>query len=277
VIDGTTAWQEATVRELGDVLVHDPEVEALAVVGSGARSGLDAWSDLDVLIVVRPEAFARFFPGLGWLERLGRLYAYEQHREETRGVSRVCFEDLRRLDAIVTTGEALSRSGNWAGLLAGGARVIFARGPEIERVLGGAYAAPRPAVSDEAFAALVNGFWFKAVVAVQKVVRGDLLVALHLSLELVQECCVLAMMLRDREAGTTKHRDGVGDDLVTELEEIVRPFRAAGILDSIEQSAVAFDGLAGRWAEGYREKRGPLLAWVAAARRALAGRKWRDL
>ena len=48
---------------------------------------------------------------------------------------------------------------------------------------------------NDAFEALTNGFWFKAIVAVQKVVRGDLLVALHLSLELAQECCVLAMML----------------------------------------------------------------------------------
>jgi hypothetical protein len=76
-----------------------------------------AWSDLDVLIVARPEVFVRFFPDRG-VERLGRIDAYEQHREEARAVSRICLEDLRRLDAIVTTGEMLSRSGDWTGLLA---------------------------------------------------------------------------------------------------------------------------------------------------------------
>jgi hypothetical protein len=265
-MDGTTDWQETTIGELRDVLVHDPEVEALAVVGSGAGAQLDAWSDLDVLIVVRPEAFARYFPELDWLAALGKSYAFEQHREETRAVSRVCFEDLRRLDVIVTTGEALLRSGDWSGLLAGGARVVFSRVPEIDRVLGGSYEPPRPVVSDDAFEALANGFWFKAVVAVQKVVRGDLLVALHLSLELAQECCVLAMMLRDRETGRTKHRDGVGDELVAELEGTVGAFTAAGILESVERSAVVFDRLAGRWEAGYRERRGPLMGWIEAER-----------
>jgi hypothetical protein len=259
-------WQEITIRALHDLLVRDPGVEALAVVGSGARSETDAWSDLDVLIVVRQEAFGRFFPELAWLEPLGGVYAFEQHRQETRAVSRVCFDDLRRLDAIVTIGEALSRSGDWSGLLAGGVRVVFSRVAEIDRVLGGSYEPPRPEVSDAAFEALARGFWFKAVVAVQKVVRGDLLVALHLSVELVQECCVLAMMLRDRETGRTKHQGGVGDELVAELGETRQPYAAAGILDSIEQSAIAFDRLAGRWVAGYREKREPLLGWVEAAR-----------
>jgi hypothetical protein len=268
-MDGIFAWQETTTRALHDLLGGDPEVEALAVVGSGGRSETDAWSDLDVLIVVGQAALARYFPGLDWLAPLGQIYAFEQHKEETRAVSRVCFDDLRRLDAIVTTGDALLRSGGWSGLLAGGARVVFSRVPEFDRVCGEAFVPPSPSVAGGAFEALANGFWFKAVVAVQKVVRGDVLVALHLSLELVQECCVLAMMLRDRETGTTKHRDGVGDDLVAELARTRQPYAAAGILDSIEQSAEAFDRLAGRWVGEYREKRRPLLGWVANARRAV--------
>jgi hypothetical protein len=115
----------------------------------------------------------------------------------------------------------------------------------------------------------VNGFWFKGIVAVQKVVRDDLLVALHLSLGMIQDCCVLAMMLRDRETGTTRHRGGTGNDMVAELEATRQPHTAAGILASIEQTAIHFDRLAARWSIEYRVSRYPLIAWIEVARQGV--------
>ena len=283
-LDGTIAmdtaktWHDAAVRDLHDLLVADPAIETLALVGSGARGQLDAWSDLDVLIVVRPAAFVRFFPALDWLAPLGRIYAFEQHHhEEDRGVSRVCFDELRRIDVIVTTEAALIRPDAASALpLGDGARVLFSRRPAVDAVLAQDHASPVPHVSDDAFDSLANGFWFKATVAVQKVVRGDLLVAFHLSLELVQECCVLAMMLRDRETGRTVHRDGVGNEAVTALAAISRPNTPDGMLDTIEESVVAFDRLAARWSVTYLDRRHPLRAWVSAARRDLAGEAGRE-
>jgi hypothetical protein len=55
---------------------------------------------------------------------------------------------------------------------------------------------------------MANAFWFKAVQAVLKVVRGNRLIALHLALDLLRDCCVLEMLLRDRDTGTSVHRDG---------------------------------------------------------------------
>jgi hypothetical protein len=264
-------WHEETLRHLRDLLAAEPAVVALAVVGSGAWGGFDSWSDVDVLVVVRPEALDRFFPGLAWLRPLGRVYAVEQHPGELSSVTRLCFEDLRRLDLIVTTDAALVGPAAGPGLpLADGHRLLFSRSAAVESALAVPAPPPLPHVSDEAFDALATGFWFKGVVAVQKVVRGDLLVALHLSLELVQECCVLAMMLRDRETGTTRHRGGVGDRAALDLEATRRPHTAPGILDAIEHSATAFDRLGTRWSLAYQERRDPLLAWVEAARRALA-------
>jgi hypothetical protein len=265
-----TAWHEATLRQLHDLLWADPAVELLAVVGSGAQDRLDAWSDLDVLLVVKPDALERFASSLAWIEPIGSIYAVERHRGEFSAVVRVCFEDLRRLDLVVTTEAALASHADWPSLpFAAGSRVLFSRAPAAESVLAGPHAPSPPHIPDQTFADLANGFWFKGVVAVQKVVRGDLLVALHLSLELIQECCVLAMMLRDRELGTTQHRDGVGNQAAAELETTRRPHTAAGILDSIEQSGIAFDRLATRWSDAYRPRRHPLLAWVASARQAL--------
>ena len=92
------AWHEAMIRQLHDLAATDPAVEGLAVVGSGAQGRLDAWSDLDALLIVRPEAFDRFFPALVWLEPLGRVYAY---RATPRRV-------LRRLAGSASTTYAAS-------------------------------------------------------------------------------------------------------------------------------------------------------------------------
>jgi hypothetical protein len=102
------------------------------------------------------------------------------------------------------------------------------------------------------------------------VARGDLLIALHLALEMVQDCCVLGMLLRDRAEGTAHHRHGgIGNDRVRELEATRFPYTAAGILDMIEQAAVVHDDLASRWAGRLVQQRAPLLAWIDRARQAL--------
>jgi hypothetical protein len=275
-MSGATAWHESLIGQLRDLVSGDAAVAALAVVGSGARDRLDAWSDLDALLVVERLAFDRFFPALAWLEPLGGVYAFEQHRGEFSAVTRICFEDLRRLDLIVTTAAALARHGEWPRVpFAGGSRVVFSRSTAVDATLARPLAPPPPQISDQEIADLANGFWFKGVVAVQEAVRGDLLVALHLSLELIQDCCVLAMLLRDRATGTTRHGNS-GGQAVAELEPTRNPHTAAGILDTIEQCGLAFDRLAGQWSAAMTERRRPLLAWVAAAREELAAGEQRE-
>jgi hypothetical protein len=66
---------------------------------------------------------------------------------------------------------------------------------------------PKRMPSDQ-FEQMTNDFRFKGMLAVAKVARSDLLVALHLSLDLIRDCCVLAMQLRDWETGTDHHRTG---------------------------------------------------------------------
>ena len=56
---------------------------------------------------------------------------------------------------------------------------------------------------------------------------------------------------------------------MAQLQAAKQPYTAEGILSMVEQSAIAFDRLAGQWAADYHEKRGPLLAQVSAAREAL--------
>lgn len=56
---------------LASVLADDPDALGLLALGSvGAdRARLDAWSDLDFFVVVRPEARPRYLADLGWLAR----------------------------------------------------------------------------------------------------------------------------------------------------------------------------------------------------------------
>lgn len=265
-------WQDATIEQIAAMCRADPDVEALALLGSEAQGRGDAWSDIDLLLVVSDGAIGRFFPPLTWLAPLGELYASELHPSEFSSVARLCFEDLRRIDLIVTTSAALQHHAEWPSRpFADGSRVLFSRNPAIDAVLGLDLTIPPLHVSGETFENLANGFWFKGIVAVQKVVRGDRLVAFHLSLELIQEVAVLAMLLRDRETGTNQHRGGLGDDAVLALEPTRQPHTPAGILASIVASAAAFDRLAARWSLEDQARSGPLVLWVEAARVALAG------
>jgi hypothetical protein len=53
-----------------------------------------------------------------------------------------------------------------------------------------------------------NEIRFIAAMAVTKLGRGDRLIGMHLTLELLRRCLLEAMLLRDRDTGTTVHRHG---------------------------------------------------------------------
>lgn len=57
-----------------------------------------------------------------------------------------------------------------------------------------------------------NDIRFLAAIATTKLGRGDRLIGLHLTLELWKRCLEQAMLLRDRDTGTTIHRHGTGRD-----------------------------------------------------------------
>ena len=105
------------------------------------------------------------------------------------------------------------------------------------------------------------------MLAAYKVVRNDLLIALHLTLDLMRICLVLRMMLRDRTEGTHHHRiGGVGNELVAQMNTLPHDFSAGGILAIIEYYSQIFDKLAKVWSPNYKAQSGPLLAWVKRVR-----------
>lgn len=271
----TDAWQAQAIEEMRAALVPSNDVLALALFGSALHTSdqLDAWSDLDLLLVVHDDAYARFYPTLEWLKPFGRVFACQQTEDAFRGTIRVCFADFRRFDIVVTTESSLSRLAEWPSVpFTQGVRLLFSRSASITHLLSQRWSLPHPTFpSQREFDAMVNDFWFKATLASYKVARNDLLIALHLALDLVRDCCVVGMMIRDRTKGITIHRDGgAGNRVVADLATACSTFTAAGIVDVIEQSSIQFDQLAGQWSEAYREQRYPLVEWLEHIRRAVS-------
>jgi predicted nucleotidyltransferase len=267
-------WQDIVIRDLVALLQPDQDVLSVVVCGSCALSSIekDAWSDVDLLVVVCEHAISRYFPTLDWLQTLGDIYAFEQNANQFTYTSRVCFTDFRRLDIVLTTEFALEQIDFWDSVsFWNGTHTLFSRSTLVDTILARSFEQPKPSqISAEQLQPMANRFWFKASLAITKVVRDDLLIALHLALDLARDCCILAMLLRDRDAGTNYHRHGgVGNDFVEQLQTAKSSYDALGILDGIEQSSIAFDSLAARWTDNYKENRQPLIAAINRARQSL--------
>jgi hypothetical protein len=267
-------WQRDTIEALTAALEADDVVKALVLIGSCAYpdAELDEWSDVDAVVVVEDGALPRFHPAADWLDEFGQVYACDVHADGPLRVIRTYFTDGRRLDVIVVPESALEGVEDWEfNPFHYGVRCVFSRSPRLDRALEvSAAAEPAPARTPDSLDRLTSDFWFKGMLAVSKVARGDLLVALHLSLDLIRDCCALAMMLRDRETGTNHHRDGSGGrHSVGDLAAAHRTFTPHGILSSIEQSSIVFDRLAAEWDAGYQERRDPLVRWVQRVRHTL--------
>jgi hypothetical protein len=119
------------------------------------------------------------------------------------------------------------------------------------------------AVSTEAFEQWQLRFWYHVRYALQRLVRNDLLIALHLALELFQDVLVLRMILRDRELGTNYHRSGgTANDYVKELAISLETYSTKSILALITDVITEFDALGQQFSPGYAAKKAPMLALI---------------
>lgn len=257
-------WQQDFLQSFRQYVAAQEAALALVVFGSvgQADTAVSPHSDLDLLLITTDAGLATFFPAVVWLEVFGALYAFEQHSSNLTHTTRFCFEDMRRVDIVFMTESALQQSEQARFWQSG--QVVWARDTAVVQQLHHpgftvSFSLPTPAEFDH----MVNQFWYRSTVAVYKVIRNDWLIAWHLSLELIQDCCVLGMMLRDRQEGTNQHRTGgVGNELVTRLPTFSHPYTASKILAMIVAAASLFDDLAEQWSPHYEAKKRPLLAWI---------------
>ena len=264
-------WHESMLDQLRANLEHNDDVLGILLFGSCSKpeSTRDEWSDLDVLVVAKNDAMGRFFPTVAWLAIFGDLYSYSQSSDEFKSTTRVCFENFNRIDLVITTEEKLARVNDWPSVpFFSGTRILISRSVVVDEIARQRlYPHKFAPARGEQFLELARAFRFKSMQAVYKVVRNDLLIALHLTLDLIRDCCVLEMMLRDRETGTNIHKHGgIGNPFVSELEVTQKPFTAIGILDSITASNEVFENLACEWSKDYQEKRHLLQDWIEKAK-----------
>ncbi len=266
----TGLWQDATLRDLIALLRSDERVRALVLKGSLADPHIqpDTWSDIDLTIVVADGVLAAFFPNTDWLAPLGEVYTFDQSSHGPSHTTRVCFTDFRRIDCYFIQESDFPRQTIQSTAI----RSLFSRSSPVDETLAQATfkLPPAPEVSPQQFEHMVNQFWFKGMLTTSKVMRNDLLIATHLALELVQDTCVLAMLLRDRATGTSHHREGgMGNDFIAQLESTRQPYTPTGILDCVQQCSILFDTLAAQWSNDYRERRQPLLDWISYVKTCL--------
>jgi len=267
-------WQEDTIETLISILEPDVDVLALLLFGSCStpESNRDCWSDIDALIVVEERAVASYYPTLEWLGPFGTIYTSDQSSDAFRHLTRVCFRDFRRMDIVVATESKFAEIDHWPrNPLYPEAKVLFSRSMIVDRAL--VLLTKRPDLSPftpDQFQEMVRAFRFKSMLVIHKVVRDDLLVALHLALDLIRDCTVLGMALRDRAEGTSVHNTGgIGNQTVKQLDGIGRQFSALGILDTVEQSSIIFDRLSNEWSGDSHENCRPILSWIEEARKEI--------
>lgn len=260
-----------TLTQLIEIAEVTESVLALGVCGSQVTGQADSWSDLDLILVIDDGAMEDFYPSTSWLTPLGTIFTSSQSKNNFTLTSRIVFDDLRRLDLVLISRSALEHIDQWPSVVFWqGIDILFSRSDTISIILSAFYSKPEFQVfSAEAFAHLENDFWFKAMLAISKVVRDDRLIAFHLSLDLVRDVCVLMMILRDNAEEASHHRTGgVGNDYLDALFQIERP-TAEGILDIIEQSAHQFINLSQQLFPNNHPQGNPLFEAIRQARQHL--------
>ena len=257
------AWQARSVEQLSQFFRNEPDAKAFVLTGSLAAAHVqeDAWSDVDASIVVADRALDLHYLSTGWLHALGRVVGVERHEHPLMRTLRVCLEGFQRLDLVFVAESALEHPSLWERNPFHPSYIVqWSKLPGLETQIA---SLPVPAeyqgVPGEAIEEMVEAFWLRAAVVITKVVRNDLLIGLHLALDLARDSLVLQMMRRDREKGTAIHRvGGWGNELVARLSWNGQGDSSGGILDLLRSSCEVFDELAPDMLPGY-SPRGPLL------------------
>lgn len=255
--------QARAVVQLGRLFEKEPDARAFVLSGSLAAPGVqeDVWSDVDAKIVLADHAVDCYALSTAWLEPFGRLIGAERHANRVTRTLRVCLEGFQRFDLMFIAESALAQPSLWDHPPFHPADVVvWSRLADLAPRLA---ALPLPAeyqdIPCEEIEKLVDAFWFKAALAIAKVARNDLLIGLHLALDLARDNLVLQMIRRDREKRTTVHRlGGWGNELVTRFSWNGKASSGEEILDLIRVSGEIFDELAAALLSDY-DQRGPLL------------------
>ncbi|MCE5323711.1 aminoglycoside 6-adenylyltransferase [bacterium] len=266
--------QKITKTWISEILAGDESIKGLVLIGSHAQSDVvpDEWSDLDLVVVVDDKSVDHYYPTTDWTTQFGDLYAFHLSSGEYFSAIRVQYTDAQRIDFVIIPESSLKSINHWTqNPLQFENRCLFSRSPLLDQVLRIKYPEHvQQKCTSEQFERIANDFWFKGMLAVTKAARNELLIALHLALDMIRDCLVLSMMIRDQATGTNHHRDGsMGNHFIELLNPPLSGYTALEILSSIERSAISFECLAAQMNSDYEDHRKPLLDYIVRVRTSL--------
>lgn len=193
------SWQAQLSGQIVEALRSRGLLTQAWLLGSAATGNLDHWSDLDLGVVTGDVDAVNDLAE--WLPAFESVWVRDRTGRRERTLHRVIYQDGTGLDLIVA-GDRMHIG------LPG--RQVFPDG----RLPAVHY--PTPASADGHVQTPAD--WFlKAAIAAKKLGRDDLLIGLHLALDLAQDCLVAAMLLRDDAAGTSHHRHGGAENETVRL------------------------------------------------------------
>lgn len=230
-------WQHHLIETAQQAAIDDDQVLELRVYGSAADpdpNHMDAWSDVDLAVLLDPTA-GQGPAAAAWPALFGEPWALTRHQEGQLHVQRAVYADGRRLDLVSTADPASLPAG----------RVLHQRSTtpmHQQASTGSSSSAPSVRAATEE----LMDVRFTAALAVVKLARADLLIGFHLALDVVRRCLVQAMVLRDRDTGTSSHRfGGPRNEAVAQLESLRRhPWTSTGGIALLLEATRTYDALA---------------------------------
>lgn len=242
-----TLWREKAIENLKNIFDNKPDVLSFSIFGSLSDDTIekDRWSDIDAMLVVDDAALVKYYPNIEWLNSLGTILLVNQSKNEQSCTTKVIFEDFRKIDFVVATKSAIISSKSfWPKQ-----KIVISNSDSVAKMLE-TFTADTFEINEKNYNLdkFSEDFWFKFFVATTKLMRNDLLISLHLCLDLYMQCLVLAMWIRDRQTGTNIHRTGsMGNELIENMNLKIGDLSKPGILDLIGRCGEEFDKLSLGW------------------------------
>jgi hypothetical protein len=233
-------WQQRTLPALAQLAAQDARISDFRVHGSASGTGaaVDRWSDLDVLFTAAEPSTAAEDLAREIGRHLAPVYAADRSGDLSAYTVRLVLTDLRRIDISATTPAGVEQSP----------------------------AAAQNQSPPDPIAELIGTFKFDAVLAAVKAARHDVLIGAHLTLQLARHILVIAMLLRDRDAGTAHPRygDSRWDAWASQLGEAPAPYTQSAITAAIRFYAIKLDEIVADWDPHVQLDNRPLLELLDA-------------
>ncbi|MBP9703033.1 aminoglycoside 6-adenylyltransferase [Candidatus Woesebacteria bacterium] len=245
-------WHDSTLQHISSILKANNDVIALYVFGSFTEDALeiDQWSDLDLLIIVQDDAIKNFYPMFDWLSSLGKILAYEQSNNKYQYVSKILFEENKKIDVLIVKESNVTNQIFHDKNL----RLIFSKSTKMKTNINN-QANSKINLYLYNLDELSNSFWYLAYTALAKTYRNDLIIGLHLTLDLYKKYLELLMWFRDKELKTNIHRiGGLYNDKVTKLHFKNSISSRVELIEMIKNVSIEFDLLAKQWDTNYISK-----------------------